>query len=47
MDISKIEDVKELKALAYDQAIAVKQAENNLRVIEARIAEVQKSQDVD
>jgi hypothetical protein len=40
MDISKITDVKELKAMAYDQLASSEVAQSNLRAINARIAEL-------
>ncbi len=39
-DISQITDIKELKALAYDQLAAKEQAEVNLRALNQRIAEL-------
>lgn len=40
MDISHINDINELKALAYDQIAANEQGVRNLQVINARINEV-------
>lgn len=40
MDIASIDDIKELKALAYDQIAARETAEQNLRVINQRIHEL-------
>jgi hypothetical protein len=40
MDISKITDIKELKALAYDELAKQQQAEVNLRALSQRIAEL-------
>lgn len=40
MDITKIDDIKELKALAYDQIAAKEHAEQNLRVLNQRIQEL-------
>lgn len=40
MEISDIKDVKELKALAYDQLVIKEQAENNLRLLNQRIAQL-------
>lgn len=41
MDISKITDVKELKALAYDQLILKEQVDANLQALTERITELQ------
>ncbi|USN96734.1 MAG: hypothetical protein H6797_00845 [Candidatus Nomurabacteria bacterium] len=41
MDISSITDAKELKALAYDTLQAVEVQQNNLRLIQQRIAEIE------
>lgn len=41
MDITKITDVKELGALAFDQLEALEVARQNLQVIHQRIVEVQ------
>ena len=41
MDLSTITDVKELKALAYDQLALKEQAEVNIRALSQRIAEIQ------
>jgi hypothetical protein len=40
MDLSQIHDLQQLKAMAYDQIAAKEQAENNLRVINQRIAQI-------
>lgn len=40
MDISGITDLKELKALAYDQIAQKEQAEANLNLINQRIAQL-------
>lgn len=40
MDITKITDVKELKSMAYDQMAVLEQAQQNLRLINGRIAEL-------
>lgn len=40
MDLSKMTDLNELKAMAYDQVVALEQTQNNLRVINQRIEEV-------
>ena len=41
MDITKITDLNELKALAYDTVLAIEQQQSNLRIIQQRIAELQ------
>lgn len=41
MDVSKINNITELKALAYDELIKVEAAQANLRVLNDRIAELQ------
>jgi len=38
MDIEKM-DIKELKALAYDQIILLQQTQNNVRLLEEKIKE--------
>ena len=40
MDINAITDLKELKAVAYDQMMLQMQAENNLKIINQRIEQV-------
>lgn len=40
MDISKIDDIKELKAIAYDQRVALENTQRNLQIVTARINEV-------
>jgi hypothetical protein len=40
MDISGIDDIHLLKSIAYDQIISRDQAERNLQMINARIAEL-------
>lgn len=42
MDISKLTDLKELKAMAYEQVLALETAQTNLRLLQARIEEVSK-----
>ena len=42
MDISKETDKQELKALAYDQLVLKEQAAMNLRLINQRLAELDK-----
>jgi hypothetical protein len=41
MDISKLTET-ELKALGYDLAVQLQRIQNNLRLIEARLLEIQK-----
>ena len=41
MDISQITDVNQLKALAYDEMMKLEAAQNNLRLLNGRIAELQ------
>lgn len=43
MDISKITDKNELKALAYDCVVAIETQQANLRMIQARLAELEKT----
>lgn len=40
MDLSKLINISELKAMAYDQIAAKEQAEHNLRLINQRIVEL-------
>jgi uncharacterized coiled-coil protein SlyX len=40
MDLSTMTDLNELKAMAYDQVVALEQTQNNLRIINQRIEEV-------
>ena len=42
MDISKITDQDKLKALAYDAVLAIETQQANLRMIQARLAELEK-----
>lgn len=44
MDISKITDVNELKALAYDTLQVLEAQQNNLRIIQQRIVELQQGE---
>lgn len=44
MDITKITDIKELKALAYDQFIQLEQAQYNLKAVNERIAQLTEQQ---
>ena len=41
MDISNVTDLKELKALAFDTLQAIEVQQNNLRLIQQRIAELE------
>ena len=41
MDISTITDLKELKALAYDTMQLLEAQQNNLRILQQRIAELE------
>ncbi len=45
MDITQITDMKELKVLAYDTMQALEVQQNNLRLIQQRMAELEKGQD--
>lgn len=40
MDLTKITDIKEIKALAYDQIILIEQSTANLRMLQQRITEL-------
>lgn len=40
MDITKIEDTKELKAMAFDEIQKIEIAQSNLRMIQQRIAQL-------
>ena len=42
-DLTKITDVKELKALAFDQVQALEVAQANLRNIQQRIAQLEEA----
>jgi len=44
MEISKL-SITELKALAYDQIVQLERIQANLRIINARIEELQKQED--
>lgn len=46
MDITSITDIKELKAMAYDQLATKQLAEQNLVVINQRIDQMAKAQEV-
>lgn len=43
MDITKITDVKELKALAFDAIEQIEIQQNNLRALQQRLAELDKA----
>ena len=44
MDIQKVTDIKELKAMAFDTLQAIEVQQNNLRIIQQRIVEVEQQQ---
>jgi hypothetical protein len=44
MDINKVTDLNELKAFAYDTLQALEAQQNNLRILQARIAELEQDQ---
>lgn len=44
MDISNITDMDKLKALAYDTLQVIEAQQNNLRIIQQRILELQQSE---
>lgn len=47
MDISKETNIEKLKALAYEQVIAKAQAEQNLAMLQGRIAQLdQEAKDI-
>lgn len=41
MDLQAINSVETLKALAFDQIQAIEQSQNNLRLIQQRLAQVE------
>lgn len=41
MNLSEVTDIKELKAIAYDTVVELERAQNNLRLINQRIVEIQ------
>lgn len=47
MDITTITDIKELKSLAFDEIAKLEQAQNNLRLLQGRIAELNSQKDKD
>lgn len=44
MDISKVTDIKELKAMAFDTLQMIETQQNNLRIIQQRIVELEQQQ---
>lgn len=46
MDINEITDVTQLKALAYDTLQALEVQQNNLRLIQQRLAELEQQERV-
>ena len=44
MNLETITDVKELKSLAFDQIVALEQAQNNIRLINARLAQLEQEE---
>ena len=45
MDIAKVTNVIELKALAFDTLQAIEMQQNNLRLIQQRLAELEQEQE--
>ena len=45
MDITKVTDIKELKSIAYDTVQALEVQQNNLRLIQQRIAELENTEE--
>jgi uncharacterized coiled-coil DUF342 family protein len=41
MNLAEIDNMAQLKAMAYDQLVALEQVQNELRAINTRIAELQ------
>jgi len=41
MDISRIEDIQQLKSLAYEQVVALETAQTNLRALQARMQQLE------
>ncbi len=41
MQLSEIKTVEQAKALAYEQVIAIEQAQTNLRMLQQRIVELE------
>lgn len=46
MDIKDIKTVEQAKALAYEQVIAIEQAQTNLRMLQERIVELEQDNTV-
>ncbi len=44
MDISKINDLTQLKAFAYDEMLVIENAQRNLQTINTRIAQLKAEQ---
>lgn len=44
MDLNKVTDIQQLKALAYDELQRLEIAKQNLQVINQRIAEIEQAQ---
>jgi hypothetical protein len=40
MDISQIDNIQELKSMAYDQIITIETAQANLKTIQTRIQQI-------
>jgi len=43
MNLQEMSDIKELKALAFDQMMILEQTQRNLQLINQRLAELQES----
>ena len=43
MDVSTITEMKELKAIAYDTLQLIERQQNNLRILQQRIAELEQN----
>lgn len=46
MQLSEIKTVEQAKALAYEQVIAIEQAQTNLRMLQERIVELEQDNTV-
>ena len=46
MDITKETNIEKLKSLAYDQMVQLEQTQQNLRILNARIGELQTNAEV-
>ena len=44
MDITKETNIEKLKSLAYDQMVQLEQTQQNLRILNARIGELQNAE---